>query len=230
MVRFRITVHGKPVATPPSSAPEEVGSHDWIQGCKYFPYQFICNYHLFSTYQKCWSLSLWMCVVWCISGSLQIFVYLSQLFQCPPPTQALRSPLCPEPWPLCPSLGPPDWDSIQSLLGTLSCWSAISILRLVIVSQQAVNSCICIIQYFGHGVRCKVFSVLCSTWILKFFMFESVSGSGAEVFECTGVKKRKKGSLDHSSAATCTAVILRTAFLWHGLMSTVVSSTTVVYF
>lgn len=142
MIRFRITVHGKPVAFPPSSAPEEVGSHDLIQGCKYFPYQFICNYHLFSTYQKCWSLSVWLCVVWRISGSLQTFVYLSQLSQCPPPIQALRSPLCPEPWPLCPSLGPPDWDSIQSLLDTLSCWSAISILRLVIVSVQAVNSCI----------------------------------------------------------------------------------------
>lgn len=78
------------------------------------------------------------------------------------------------------------------------------------------------IQYFGHGVRCKVFSVLCSTWILKFFMFESMSGSGA--VSAQEFKKRKKGSLDHSSAATCTAVILRTASLWHGLMSSVVSS------
>lgn len=71
-----------------------------------------------------------------MSCSLWMVVHSSHLSQCPSPIQAWRSPLCPEAWPLCPSPGPPGWDSPPSLLESVSCWSVTSTPRWVLHSAS----------------------------------------------------------------------------------------------
>lgn len=115
---------------------------------------------------------MWTIDLWLVSCSFSTVVHSSHLSQCPSPIQAWRSPLCPEAWPLCPSPGPPGWDSPPCLLGSVSCWSATSTPRWVLhsVSLKPVSPSSSSSSSWSHPAgRLKAFNCF---WLLDILMFD----------------------------------------------------------